>query len=121
MEHQLKTCSNCVHGIKNLHEEPCSSCWHHIGRPQFTSKLDVGEEVFESDMVNHPSHYKALGMEVKDIIKMILESDEYSDLTPWEAYCLGNELKYRLRAGFKDDPDQDIKKAMKYFEFRSEG
>jgi hypothetical protein len=37
----------------------------------------------------------------------------------FEAYCFGNELKYRLRAGFKGDAQEDIDKALKYEEFRN--
>lgn len=38
----------------------------------------------------------------------------------YKAYCLGNELKYRLRAGFKGEIGEEIGKAMKYIEFRKE-
>jgi len=69
----------------------------------------------KEDMVNHPEHYKHYPMEVKDIISHLLDLWK-SDLTPYEAYCLGNELKYRLRAGFKDKDkvQEDIEKALFY-------
>jgi hypothetical protein len=50
------------------------------------------------------------------MIKVIL--NECPSLTPFEAYCFGNELKYRLRAGFKGDTLEDIEKALKYKNFR---
>jgi len=50
-----------------------------------------------ADQVKHPDHYKA--------------------------YCVGNEIKYRLRAGLKDGngAEQDIKKALQYYKFRTDG
>lgn len=63
-----------------------------------------------TDNVNHPAHYKKFPFEVKEIIRHILGDTGYKN------YCLGNEIKYRLRAGFKD-PDkikEDIEKAMFY-------
>lgn len=65
------------------------------------------------DNVNHPKHYKQFGVEVIDIIHNVLGDDGF------KAYCIGNELKYRLRAGDKGDAAQDIAKAMKYREFRN--
>ena len=64
------------------------------------------------DPVNHPLHYKQFGVEVIDIIRHVLGPDGF------RAYCIGNELKYRLRAGDKGDAAQDLAKAMKYREFR---
>jgi hypothetical protein len=68
------------------------------------------------DLVNHPSHYTAHPREVIDIIKDQLLA-EYG-LDGFRAYCWGNEIKYRMRAGLKGDAAQDIEKAMKYKEFR---
>ena len=71
-----------------------------------------------SDPVNHPSHYKKYPFEVKDAIEVLLGM---GDIPPYDAYCLGNELKYRLRAGFKgtDLAQQDIDKAMFYYKERT--
>jgi hypothetical protein len=56
------------------------------------------------DIVNHPPHYKAGGIETLDFI-------EAKDLN----YRLGNVVKYVSRAGKKDtDPVQDLEKAMFY-------
>ena len=56
------------------------------------------------DLVNHPEHYKAGGIEVIDFI-------ESKDLN----YRLGNVVKYISRAGKKDsDPVQDLEKAAWY-------
>jgi len=67
------------------------------------------------DVVNHPTHYTAYPMEVIDMIKILLTAMK---IDSFEAYCIGNEIKYRMRAGFKGDAQEDINKAMKYKEFR---
>lgn len=60
------------------------------------------------DNVNSPEHYKAYPVEVKDIIRLTLGLEGYI------AWCVGNELKYRLRAGLKNKSTQveDVEKAM---------
>jgi len=61
------------------------------------------------DAVNEPNHYKLFGMvEVIDMIKTLLTEEEF------RGYLKGNCLKYRLRAGKKDNVGQDIAKAMRY-------
>jgi len=61
------------------------------------------------DVVNEPNHYKLFGtVEVIDIIKELLTEEEF------RGYLKGNCLKYRLRAGKKDNVEQDIAKAMRY-------
>lgn len=67
-----------------------------------------------SDQVHSPSHYNQFSKEVKDIIRFTLGDEGY------KAYCQGNEIKYRLRAGFKNDPTEDIEKALKYNDMRRE-
>ncbi len=59
----------------------------------------------DNDLINHPPHYKAGGIETIDFI-------EAKDLN----YRLGNVVKYVSRAGKKDgsDPVQDLEKAMFY-------
>lgn len=57
----------------------------------------------ETDVVNHPSHYKSNGMETIDVI----ESFQLG-------FHLGNSIKYILRAGKKDSKIQDLKKAQWY-------
>lgn len=59
----------------------------------------------EKEMVNHPSHYQGNGIEVIDVI-------EAFDL----GFCLGNVVKYVLRAGKKDARLQELRKAMWYLE-----
>ena len=62
------------------------------------------EVISPPDMVNHPPHYKAGGIETIDFI-------EAKDLN----YRLGNVVKYVSRAGKKSsDPVQDLEKALFY-------
>lgn len=63
------------------------------------------------DPVNQPQHYQLFpGVEAIEIIAASLTEEEF------RGYALGNALKYRLRAGAKDDLAQDIAKATKYVE-----
>jgi hypothetical protein len=63
-----------------------------------------GEVISPPDLVNHPPHYKAGGIETIDFI-------EAKDLN----YRLGNVIKYVSRAGKKStDPVQDLEKAAFY-------
>ena len=76
------------------------------------------KEMYQDDVVGSPSHYtKHLPFEVIDMIKVILNSELCEDMSPYEMFCLGNILKYRMRAGYKGSMTTDIEKAMKYEEF----
>ena len=72
---------------------------------------DAGERLVR-ETVNHPTHYTAYPVEVIDMIRLVLGEEGF------QAYCLGNEIKYRMRAGLKDDAAEDLAKALKYREFR---
>ena len=68
----------------------------------------------DCDNVSHPSHYTAFPVEVIEIIKAALGPEGF------RAYCFGNEIKYRMRAGLKgDNAAEDIAKAMTYKKFRA--
>lgn len=59
-----------------------------------------------TDIVNHPPHYKAGGIETIDFI-------EAKNL----GYHMGNVVKYISRAGIKSDcPIEDLKKARWYLD-----
>lgn len=74
-----------------------------------------GEEPSEHDAVHSPNHYSVLGgLEAIKIIRNTMTDDQ------WYGYCLGNIMKYRLRAGEKDALQQDIDKANKYKELYEE-
>lgn len=63
----------------------------------------------EVDMVNHPPHYQlSCGKQAIDIIRASMTEEQFI------GYCMGNALKYRLRAGNKGDVVEDIAKANWY-------
>jgi len=67
------------------------------------------KDIEEPDVVNSPKHYKVFpDMEAIDVIQKVLTKEEYI------GYLKGNHLKYRLRAGDKDDVIQDINKSNVY-------
>lgn len=62
-----------------------------------------------SDNVKKPKHYQIIdGIESIDIIARCMTVEQF------KGFCLGNILKYRLRAGKKDALEQDIAKANEY-------
>ena len=63
------------------------------------------------DPVNHPQHYQFFPeLEAIEVIARSTTREQFY------GYCLGNRLKYRLRAGNKDKLEQDIDKSDKYLE-----
>ena len=66
---------------------------HDLHQPHYPSNPDV---------VNHPSHYTWLG------------GIEVIDITEHLGFCLGNVIKYTLRADHKGQPIEDLEKAAWY-------
>lgn len=68
-------------------------------------------KVVEINAVTHPAHYTEGRIECIDFI-----IDKKLD------FCLGNAIKYIVRAGKKDgnSAEQDISKAIQYLEFYKE-
>ena len=64
----------------------------------------------EHEAITSPGHYKvAEGLEVVDMIRSVLTPEEF------RGYCLGNIIKYRMRAGKKTmSPLEDLGKAHVY-------
>ena len=63
-----------------------------------------------TDNIN-PSHYKEqYPFEVIEVMRKMLTPEQF------KGYCLGNEIKYRMRAGLKDPSkiEEDINKALWY-------
>lgn len=89
---------------------PCT-CSHATLSP---SALCVAEERKEDDGVRKPSHYQVFeGVESIEIIARSMTVSEF------RGFCLGNVLKYRLRAGKKSElatMEKDLKKAAFYQE-----
>ena len=63
-------------------------------------------DVSTTDKVNSPSHYNNGTIEVIDMIEVIVQGYE-----PFEAYLVGNAIKYLARANFKENKQQDLEKA----------
>jgi hypothetical protein len=59
------------------------------------------------DMVEHPPHYTAGGIECIDAIKAALTPEEF------RGYCKGNAMKYTWRERMKGG-DEDLRKAAWY-------
>jgi len=57
------------------------------------------------DPVNGPSHYNQHAMECIEAIEVMLTAEQF------RGFCLGNEIKYRWRAGDKGDASEDLDKA----------
>jgi len=69
------------------------------------------EAVAVIDSVKNPKHYQVIeGVESITIIASAMTVEQ------WRGFCLGNILKYRIRAGKKGDLQQDIAKADYYQE-----
>ncbi len=64
----------------------------------------------EHEAITSPGHYKVgEGLEVVDIIRAVLTPEQF------RGYCLGNLIKYRMRAGKKTmSPIEDLGKAHVY-------
>ena len=64
-----------------------------------------------ADCVKSPNHYQLMGgIELIEIIARSMTKEQ------WKGFCLGNMLKYRIRAGKKGCLQQDIDKANFYGE-----
>lgn len=62
-----------------------------------------------NEQVKNPKHYQIIDdFESIDIIACSMTEAEF------KGFCLGNIIKYRLRAGNKDSLEQDIAKANEY-------
>ena len=65
----------------------------------------LGRARDRADLINHPSHYTAGGVEAIAVIEA------------WQlGFALGNALKYIARAGRKGDRLEDLRKARWYLE-----
>lgn len=61
------------------------------------------------DVINSPKHYAVFEqLEAIEVIASSMTTEQFY------GYCLGNILKYRLRAGGKDDVMQELGKADRY-------
>lgn len=76
-------------------------------RPRPVSNSDTSD----NNMVTKPKHYEFFdGVEAITIIARSMTEKQFA------GYCMGNALKYRLRAGKKFNTEEDLKKADYYKE-----
>ena len=75
---------------------------------EISSEQDSSAHVDKKDAVINPNHYDMMGANTIEILAAAMTEAE------WRGFCLGNTLKYRIRAGKKDDLQQDIDKANNY-------
>lgn len=67
--------------------------------------------MLDNNMVTKPKHYEFFeGVEAITIIARSMTEKQFA------GYCMGNALKYRLRAGKKFNTEEDLKKADYYKE-----
>lgn len=104
-----KMCEGCKAA---LHGEACACMLEEALRydpPGTYVSVKFGQPKIEfipiPDMVNQPPHYKGNKFECIDII------EDFG-----LGFCLGNAVKYILRAGKKGDRLEDLRKAIWYLE-----
>lgn len=98
-----------VHGkLWKLYEDECELIDEQSRRISYALAAKEGRP---KDMVNSPSHYALFDdIEAIQVIAASMTKEMF------KGYCFGNLLKYKLRAGGKDDIQQELKKADKYKE-----
>ena len=82
-----------------------------IPEPKSESVIKGFERMEAKDeAITSPGHYKVCeGMQVVDIIRAVLTPEQF------RGYCIGNLIKYRMRAGKKTmSPMEDLEKAHVY-------
>ena len=76
-----------------------------------THRPSALKHINKLDAVDKPAHYQFFpDLEAIEVIARSMTQEQFY------GYCLGNRLKYRLRAGNKDKLEQDIAKSDKYIE-----
>ncbi len=96
-------CTGCKYeGLFRL-QSPCNTCGSYLPFDRWTP----ADARAPKDMVNHPPHYTAGGIECIDAIKAALTEEEF------RGYCKGNALKYIWREKHKGG-EESMKKAVWY-------
>lgn len=76
-------------------------------------KYKPEDVAFKSEETKQESKHYQNGLETIQKIKSTLDNLD-GEITLFQAYCLGNVIKYEDRAGLKDDKDKDLYKASDY-------
>ena len=61
-----------------------------------------------NDAVNHPTHYTRGGIECIDVLQAKFSEEAF------KGFCVGNAIKYLMRAGHKNNECEDYRKAVWY-------
>lgn len=94
--------SNCVEKCD------CKTEWF---KERMAKMAKEEKEKANNNMVTKPKHYEFFeGVEAITIIARSMTEKQFA------GYCMGNALKYRLRAGKKFNTEEDLKKADYYKE-----
>ena len=111
--------ASCGNGIscKGISCDQCPMVGQVSGNGEYKTLRDLRASVgtcSEDDGVRKPSHYQVFeGVESIEIIARSMTVSEF------RGFCMGNVLKYRLRAGKKSElatMEKDLKKAAFYQE-----
>ena len=76
--------------------------------PDFKGVCDESNPVEDKDYVNHPSHYTVGGIECIEAMRASMTEEAF------KGYLKGCAQKYLWRYEKKDNPKQDIEKAIWY-------
>lgn len=101
--------------IGNTDEKLLQSAKEFLGMCRETGAL-IGEGTVAEDKIKSPNHYKLEGLncETIDVVKARLGKDGF------KAFCIGNVIKYVLRAEKKNGLE-DYKKSRQYLDWIIEG
>ena len=106
-------------GIEAMYDEAKEKAKHYDIYSHYYNYKDLPVE--NNPEVDNPSHYaESYEFEVYEVIKWILDT-YYQQASPYDIWQVGQELKYRFRAGLKEDGHngaQDIAKAMRCRQMR---
>lgn len=75
-------------------------------------KEDVAKSDERDGTLDRQNHYKNAARQPIEFMQELMTPEAF------DGFLLGNILKYRLRAGFKDDANKDLEKAAQYAYWR---
>lgn len=112
----MKLCEECKYLGFPMKQEPCRTCIERCQRgedsPMYEPSTgnDSSGDTMAPDMVNHPSHYTAGGIECIDALESMATG--YKD--PVQAGLAWQIVKYIWRCPLKGKPLEDTQKAEFY-------
>lgn len=107
-------CSDCIHFWHTEYDYPCVDCKGTaiVDSYEYKRRRDFYEPSIEPpippDMVDHPAHYNRGGMETIDEMIMMFGVESVKH------FCKCNAWKYRARAAYKGNPEEDMAKSHWY-------